>query len=220
MRSGSTLLKALLGESPEVSHLGEADFQRFQGEDAERQIFELAPEPVVLLKRPAWFNEIGRYPRFPNTPAFRCVILIRDVVPTVHSLQKMTFRKLGNTLGPIYAPWMAKRYWAGITERLLTLHRERPETTCLIRYEDLTDRPIEETKRLFAFMGLPEQPGVDSYSTPEGQAWRWGSDDGGEVIKTMRVQPARTPKPARPRLAKVVENDERIVRLRSELGYC
>jgi len=219
MRSGSTLLKALLAEAPDISNLSEVDFQRYQGGKAVANLSALAPERVILLKRPAWFNELPRYPRFPNLPAYRTLLLVRDVVPTVHSLQKMTFRKAAPLLGNLYAPWLARRYWAGVTERLLALRDEHPDTTCLVRYEDLTERPIEETARLFAFIGSEQTSGVDSYNMPEGHSWKWGKDDGSPTIRTLRVQPARKPRDPTPRLQKVVDTDERIQRLRRVLGY-
>jgi len=112
-------------------------------------------------------------------------VLVRDVVPTVHSLQKMTFRKAAPLLGNLYAPWLARRYWAGVTERLLALREQRPDHTCLVRYEDLTERPLEETARLFAFIGSEQISGVTSYSIDAAPA------AGGRV---RRTDPAPAPR--------------------------
>ena len=66
MRSGSTLLKALLAEASDVSNLPEQNFQKFVSDaQAADKIAALDDNPIIVLKRPGWYNEIGSYPRLP-----------------------------------------------------------------------------------------------------------------------------------------------------------
>ena len=67
MRSGSTLLKALLAEAEDVSNLPEQNFQKFVGDaQAAETIARLDEHPIIVLKRPGWYNEVGNYPRCPK----------------------------------------------------------------------------------------------------------------------------------------------------------
>ncbi len=219
MRSGSTLLKALLAEAPDISNLPEKDFQKFCDDpQALEKIKALDEHPIVVLKRPGWYNEIGRYPRLPKINGLKTVLLIRDVYETVESLRKMTFRTLAPWVGRFVDGWLAKRYWLGLTNSLLNLHQNQAFETHLVRYEDLTDNPIDETQKLFQFVGSQQLQGVDTYSKPDDFRWRWGSDDNSANIKSLRVQ-ARPPKPRTNSRLVDLMNDPRISDLRSQLGY-
>ena len=53
MRSGSTLLKALLAEASDVSNLPEQNFQKFVSDaQAADKIAALDDNPIIVLKRP------------------------------------------------------------------------------------------------------------------------------------------------------------------------
>lgn len=219
MRSGSTLLKALLAEAPDVSNLPEKDFQKFCGDShAAQKLQALDDHPIIVLKRPGWYNEIGRYPRIPNVTGLKTVVLIRDVYATVESLRKMTFRQLAPWVGRLSDGWLARNYWAGITRSLIELHQDTNFETHLVRYEDLTANPIEETRKLFQFAGSSQSSGVDSYSQPDDFRWRWGSDDNSENIKSLKVQ-SRPPKAFSNRRLVQLMDDPKIRELRNELGY-
>lgn len=219
MRSGSTLLKALLAEAPDISNLPEKDFQKYYGDPkALEKISALDEHPIVVLKRPGWYNEIGRYPRIPKIEGLKTVLLIRDAYETVESLRKMTFRKAAPWMSRWVDGWLAKRYWLGMTQSLWKLHEDEAFDTYLVRYEDLTQNPIDETKKLFEFVGSKQQGGVDTYSKPDGFRWRWGSDDNSANIKSLRVQS----RPAKPRKnSRLVDllNDPKVADLRARLGY-
>lgn len=192
MRSGSTLLKALLAQAPDISDLPETDFQKFRGPDARRQIEALSPESIILMKRPGWFNEIGRYPRLPQVDGLKRIVLVRDAYANGLSVRKMVFR---------HVPWLQRsgignrfiieRYWAGTNRRLWDLARADPEHTALVRYEDVLRDPLGETARLFGFLGSTQTEGIDTYGKPQGYDWTWGKDDGGAVIKSLKVQAPR-----------------------------
>lgn len=219
MRSGSTLLKALLAEADDVSNLPEKDFQKFHRQpDAATVIQALDDHPIVVLKRPGWYNEIGRYPRLPNVEGLKTIVLIRDVYDTVESLRKMTFRKLAPWVGRFVDGWLAKRYWLGMTQELLNLYQQNGRDTHLVRYEDLTSNPIEETKKLFGFVGSSQTEGVDTYSKPDDFRWRWGSDDNSENIKSLKVQARPRRSQTNERLLQIMETPE-IEEFRRKLGY-
>lgn len=220
MRSGSTLLKALLAEAPDISNLPEKDFQKFcNDQHAMEKLQVLDEHPIIVLKRPGWYNEINRYPRLPKLEGMKTIFLVRDMYETVESLRKMTFRQLAPFVGSMVDGWLAKRYWYGINRSLLESHQDNSIDSYLIRYEDLTANPLVETRKLFQFVGSEQSLGVDTYSKPDDFRWRWGSDDNSDNIKSLKVQ-SRAPKPrTNARLNKLLEHSK-IAKLRSELGYC
>lgn len=150
MRSGSTLLKALLAQAPDVSDLPETDFQKYGHDGGNAELEALSAEPILVLKRPGWFNEIGRYPRLPAHPRLKRIALVRDAYAFGLSARKMTFRHLPFLQrSGIGNRFLIERYWGGVNRRLLELTQEDPETTLLVRYEDVLVDPIGQTKALF-----------------------------------------------------------------------
>ncbi len=119
MRSGSTLLKALMAAAPDISSLPETNFQKFQSATAASEIASLCDERIVVLKRPAWFNETKRYPKLPNVPNAKRVIIARDVHTTTASLRKMVFRKVESWAPRSIDNWFANKYWAPVYANLL-----------------------------------------------------------------------------------------------------
>lgn len=115
MRSGSTLLKALLGQAPDIAHLPEYNFQRYHRHPfrwyhhAARQ----STKPILLFKQPAPVRECTLYPQLPNPAAlprarFYYLILVRDPAATIASLLNMHHdQQLLTDLTP--ADWLA--YW-------------------------------------------------------------------------------------------------------------
>lgn len=221
MRSGSTLLKALLAYAPDVSDLNEVNFQKYAGTNPRLdQMWGLAPQRILVLKRPAWYHETRRYPRLPGLANRRVILLVRDVYPTVESLRRMSLGWLAGKERPRFDRWLAKAYWKPVTERLLALSRQAPDQMRLVRYEDLVARPQEKTLELFRFIGSVQSVGTDTYSEPARGGWRWGIDDNSPKIRSLRVQ---APKPAaitNPQLGEWIEQDQALQQLRRELGYC
>lgn len=220
MRSGSTLLKALLGEAADVSHLPEVDFQRYaKTEAAEERIGALSKLPIVVLKKPAWYFEIGRYPRRPKIAGLKTILLVRDCYETVASLRKMTFGPLAGWLARFSNRFLAERYWAGVTANLLHLRDRSNEAIHLVRYEDLLADPVAVTETLFAFLGSTQANGINSYSKPAKFRWRWGVDDASDRIKSLTVQAPRDHGYRDRRLLEVIRSSEKIADLRRQLGY-
>ncbi len=217
MRSGSTLLKALMASADDVSDLPETNFQSF-GPDDRARVGALSDRPIVLMKRPAWFHEIRRYPILPKLPNVRSLVLVRDVYETVRSLRIMMFRKAAPAFEGLCNRFLAETYWAGVTERLVDLAEHGGASFRLVRYEDLTRNPVAETAALFRFIGSEQKEGIASYK-PSEHPWRWGRDDGGEVIRSLEVRPPRPTDYANSHLLNVISRSPRIASLRSRLGY-
>lgn len=221
MRSGSTLLKALLAEADDVSNLPESNFQKFSGKSNARPLIELlADESIILMKRPAWYTECRSYPRLPDVSHLKIILLTRDVYDTVQSCRKMTFWKAQGLASSFADHWLVNRYWCSITKSLLRCFEDESLDTTLIRYEDLTEQPIEETRRLFQFIGSQQAEGVDTYSPPENFKWRWGRDDGSSNIRSLKVQPSNNKPKDNQRLWEIIENSSEVMELRKELKYC
>ncbi len=220
MRSGSTLLKALLAQAPDVSDLPETDFQKFRGPGASARMAALSAEPILLLKRPGWFTDIGRYPRMPEVPRVKRIVLVRDAYANLLSVRKMMFRHL---------PWLQRsgwgnrfivsRYWTGTNSRLLDVSEADPANTMLVRYEDVLAEPVDLTAKLFAFLGSSQSEGLDTYGNPEGYDWRWGRDDGGAVIKSLKVQAPRSITYDDRKLFAAIRSCAATQSLRRKLGY-
>jgi len=220
MRSGSTLLKALLQEAPDVSQLSEINFQKFSGDSSRHAaMWKLDPRPVLLLKRPAWYHEAKSYPRLPEVDGLRVIGLVRDCYETVQSLRKMSFSKAETLAGPLFDRWLAAGYWANVTGRLADLSERMPEQVRLVRYEDLVQRPVEVTAALFQFVGSERRTGTATYSQPESYRWRWGTDDNSPNIRSLTVQPPKQQPQTNRRLVSIIESDPEVIELRRRLGY-
>lgn len=220
MRSGSTLLKALLAEAADISNLPETNFQTYHRQpNAAEHLRRLDAHPILVLKRPCWFQEVRSYPRLPNVADVKTILLVRDVYETVVSLRKMAFRKLAGVLGPWSNRFLVQHYWANVMRRIQEVQHQHPESTLLVRYEDLVTDPISTTAQLFAFLGSQQSVGIDTYSPPEGYQWKWGQDDGGPTIKTLRVQ---SPKPhgyPDQALLRAIHRSPLALEMRQQLGY-
>ncbi|MDQ8202323.1 sulfotransferase [Pelagicoccus sp. SDUM812003] len=219
MRSGSTLLKALMSAAPDISSLPEINFTKFQSADAVQRIHALCDERIIVLKRPAWFHDASRYPKLPSVPQTRQLVLTRDVHTNVASLRKMVFRKLEPHMpkGPIDR-WLAKRYWSPAYDSLLARFPHDAKRNFWVRYEDLVAEPIKWTERIFAFLGSERTQGVDSYPPPKNYDWKWGTDDGGDKIKSLKVQANPIPQRSMDILERV-KGIPRVAATRERLGY-
>lgn len=220
MRSGSTLLKALMAAAPDISDLPETNIRNYFGPRAKADPATLGDKPILFFKRPAWFNETGRYPSLPEVPGLRRVVLVRDAYENLLSTRKMMFRHLSwlERTG-LANRFLVRRYWTRVNARLLDLAESDPEGTLLVRYEDIQTDPITQTARIFAFLGSTQREGVDSYQKPERYDWQWGRDDGGDVIKSLRVQPPRSHAYENRRLLAAIKSSAATLELRRRLGY-
>ena len=181
MRAGSTLLKALIGQAEDVSHLPEYDFSILNSFSKNRAYYILVKSIVekhIVLKRPRWFEDED----YPAAPPLDCqfIVLFRDAQEVVNSLMKRW---------PNLTKEQAIDYWcetySSILERLKYLPQNK---VCYTSYQDLLEDPKQTTARLFKFMGSKQTTGVSEYAFPNSGKWEWGKDDGSQNIFTMSVQ--------------------------------
>ena len=216
MRSGSTLLKALLGVAPDVSHLPEVNFQRYANKEPQ-QLGAFSPKKVVVLKKPCWFTEVRRYPQLPDAPGFKKIILARDVYDTVYSLKRMLLGPFVNLFGSLLNRCLVERYWCQVYENVL---KRLPDAghVMIVKYEDLVFNPVETTERLFAFIGSERTTGVDRYEKPQNYTWKWFRDDASPKIKSLQVLPPNKTD-LDFKLLNVINQSKRAQRVRWRLGF-
>lgn len=190
MRSGSTLLKALLGQGEDVSHLSESYFSRIDLPEPLLRyyqyfdVYRKCRSKIIVLKTPAWFQNYSNYPRLPDFPV-KLIILVRHPSGVLASLKEWTHIIEGD-FGPKTEDDY-KQYIFNVNKALARAYFERgADSVLLVSYEELISRPIEVTKSLFQFVGSVQKEGVDTYT--QGDAlWEWGVDDGSPTIKKGQV---------------------------------
>ena len=190
-RSGSTLLKALLAEAPDVSHLPEIPPTRYPSNRFSfyGRVCRLSPKQIIILKYPAPLYSQDYPPYYLDDMKY--VILFRTPCCVVQSLMKI--REFPWSQHPPH--WNKDDYfdyWIRTYEALLCKLPLDRKSTCFVSYENLTENPRDLTRRLFSFIGSVHQEGVESYTPPSTFSWTWGSDDVGDKINSLRVQRAGT----------------------------
>lgn len=216
MRSGSTLLKSLIATAPDTSDLPEINFIEYKWYNRWK-INLLSKADIIVMKYPRAFHHI-KYPVLPKIGGLKKIFLVRDVFGTVQSLDKML--RLPNVT--IDKKWtlkeLANTYWYETNANLIKLLEENGNDLLLVRYEDLISNPIATTKIVFEFIGSKQLKGVDTYSKPENYEWKWGSDDGGELIKSLKVQRSIKGDVISEEI-KNLELEQKTKDLRTKLGY-
>lgn len=215
MRAGSTLLKALLANSPEVSHLPEVDFQTMTPKKL-RKLYQQEKKKILVLKRPANFFNSLWYPKIPKIKNTKKIVLVRDAHDVVKSLQRMCLIKQPGMIGNWIGKQFALRYWHFVYNRLVNNPALQDENTIWIKYEELVAHPKEVTKKLFHFIGASKKEGIDTYAKPR-HTWSWWKDDGGPVIWQKKVTVQK--KPIDKFLARFILSQPKIQKLRKRLGY-
>ena len=211
MRAGSTLLKALLGEAEDISHMPEVDYTQY-GANAYhlyRNTYFLSKKRIVVLKYPGVTAKL-----FPALDRIKIIVLVRDAHEVIQSLLKR--HKDTELKHMTKADWV--KYWCDIYQRILASADSMDANICFVRYEDLIKDPKMVTKKLFAFLGSRQKAGVDHYRKPQNFDWKWGSDDGGEKIKKLQIIQERSPE-RDDELQNVIESSEDARLLREKFGY-
>src|SRR3989338_798700 len=93
-RSGSTLLKALLGEARDISHLPEVDYSKF-GTDSfyvYRKAYFLSKKRIIILKYPGVATKLS-----PALERIKIIVLVRDTYGVVQSLQDRKSTRLNSS---------------------------------------------------------------------------------------------------------------------------
>ena len=210
MRSGSTLLKTLLSTRPDVSNLPEVNFHQAVN------LAKLSNKRIVVLKSPAFYAQ-NNYPIFPSQFNQRIIVLVRNPYDTILSLHKMNLK---NNLKLAFA--MKERellnYWIMVYSNILNKIKLEDKNIMLVRYEDIIKYSKQITSDIFSFVGSVNVEGTDHYKNPEDYNWKWGSDDGGDIIKTLKIQDLER-KQINEKLKKIISSDSRAQFLLKEFGY-
>lgn len=183
MRAGSTLLKALLAESEEISHLPEVRFLENQLM-AKLPLFSYAfycfayfsaPTRIVLLKKPMWLYDPGHsYPSAPKNLPLTVILLGRDPRDIAASL-----RTLPSLRVPANEQQINRHIYRAYCA-LVDIADCAPWKCITISYEELLQDPIKASEGLFRFLGTQDK-GKREYHTSE-KRWNWGSDDASSTI--------------------------------------
>jgi hypothetical protein len=89
-----------------------------------------------------------------------------------------------------------------------------------VKYEELVAHPVEQTARVFAFIGSARRSGVSSYRRPVDFEWAWGSDDGGQRLLSLNVGgEAVDLSSVEPELVEALRADSKAVELMRQFGY-
>lgn len=214
MRSGSTLLKALLATRNEVVDIKETPF------DEIKQFSYFTNEKIIVLKYPSHFHTVSDYPKYPNIPSKK-IVLVRSPYDTSISLIKMM--KEDNRYDKILDYDTLIYYWNLTYYNVLnsTFYQDGHESAMdcyLVRYETLIKNPIAETSKLFKFIGVKNKSGTENYNQPKDYKWEWGFDDGGEVIKTLKVQNSKVQRKD-DKLLKIIQYNDATQELLVAMGY-
>ncbi len=208
MRAGSTLLKALIATRPDASDLPEVSFINLDSIKSNKRI--------IVIKKPAYYLD-SNYPILP-TKNSKKIILIRNPYDTIDSLQRMNSITHTHGLPMINDEFMLLYYWYNVYDNILTKFDFNSEDVFLVRYEDLIDNPIKISEEIFRFIGSVDISGTSTYNYPKGYRWKWGSDDGGEVIKGLEVKKIEKAR-ENVRLLELISRTEEVEFLLKKYGY-
>ena len=221
MRSGSTLLKALLANAEDVSHLPEVKLIRYEKETYYSlyfNLYRLSKKRIIVVKYPAWYT----YENYPHVVLKNnhIIVLVRKAFDTLCSLKDRQDVREFTLQGTPLTDEQLVNYWCQTYEALLFNDRlkNNNQIFCL-QYEKLLEEPRAMTQSLFAFIGSQQKEGVISYPKPRKSQWQPGQDDDSENIKTQQVQKSSTVyKPADyPELHRLIQQSERVRAIEQEL---
>ena len=159
-RSGSTLLKALLAEAPDVSHLPEINFRRYLSNKYHLCFasHRFSTKRIIVFKRPHWFNNVKDKLSIPDSKNIKVIFLVRDVYDTVVSLEKRTKVNCLNI-----GKKELVEFWCNANEMIMNTVAHIKQNVYFVRYEDLLKNAEDVTKMLFKFIGSCRRDGTNTY---------------------------------------------------------
>lgn len=210
MRSGSTLLKALLATRKDISNLPEIHFS---------QIENISDSSAIkVIKAPAYYNEFDNYPGKIDIDV-KIIVLIRNPYDTIMSLKKMN-KEVGisensslNSFQTLFS------YWYYLYINIFDEISNNKNNIIVIRYEELVTNPIQITHSIFKFIKCQDSIGTDEYDFPKNYKWKWGKDDGGELIKKLKVKDFKRNRDKKELINLLKHNEDRILELLKLYGY-
>lgn len=197
IRSGSTLLKSLLCQHDEADYIPEFNFAKLYGlpeNQVVEQLSALSEKRFIILK---WPHDDGFL-----IPLLRAkvIFLFRQPIDTTRSIYRMYKSEKPKDLNSSinlppfessdvnFFKWCANR-WMKTNGILLGSLDFQQHDVRMVNFDDLVRDPVSVTGSLFSHFGFKNTYGVSSYQMPTHDgAWTWGVDDGGEKIKSLRVQ--------------------------------
>ncbi len=212
MRCGSTLLKALLGSAPDVSHLPETDYRSYW---KNKYYFyanacRLSKKKIIIFKQPFWITDTSKPRIFPKLKAVKIIGLYREAYDVVLSTNKRD----KEILGKHYSLKDLVKYWCNTYQNIFESIQNTPQEKIIIHYDTLISNPLELTKKLFAFIGSKQKKGIDSYEKPKTYTWKWGVDDGSEKIKELKVVKKEKAPQENEELRNIIESTQQISAIR------
>lgn len=210
MRSGSTLLKSLMGQAGDVSLLDEFHFIPYANHNKYffyHLVSRLTDKPIVVLKKP--FNNvadhISLYGKAPLADVSR-IVLFRHPYETLLSLKEIQRRKNYR----VFSDEECIKYWCDTYESIFN-NVGTSRDILFVQYEKLTSQPDEETRRIFEFIGSSERGGVQEYKKHN---WQSGLDDDSDKIHSGRIHKAEAASSqADPGLHASLESSNRVAAL-------
>lgn len=191
MRTGSTLLKSMLGQASDVSLLDEFNFITYANHN--RYFFHwlvsrLSDRRILVLKKP--FNNVPQdkplYGRV-QLPGVLRIVLYRNPYETLLSLKAMQ-RKYNYR---VFDDQECVDYWCDTYEAIFT-NTDTSRDTLGVCYEELTRQPADVSRRIFRFIGSTHESGVERYGAHD---WKKGRDDDSDKIRSGAVQEAQPTDP-------------------------
>lgn len=152
MRSGSTLLKSLMGQGGDVSLLDEFHFIPYANHNKYFFYFlvsRLSDKPIIVLKKP--FNNVAAHlPLYGKTPLSRVlnIVLYRHPYETLISLKALQRSKHYGE----FSDEQCVDYWADTYEAIFS-NVDTNRDILFVRYEYLTEQTEYVTGRIFEFIG-------------------------------------------------------------------
>lgn len=128
--------------------------------------------------------------RILNLPCndIKIIVLIRSPVDVVSSAKRSSSSsKFFHRVSQKYETQQLFEYWYITYRNILADITSLESKPVIVFYEDLVQFPVETTEYLFRYIGSNQTKGVSEYSTPDTGIWRWGTDDGGELIVCHRI---------------------------------
>ena len=180
-RSGSTLLKSLLAEAEDISHLPEISYWKNIGNkyDLYARACKLAKERIVVLKSPFHSSILKNEYIIDDMERLKIIILVRHIYGVVDSMLRMDQKVGQKAKDQIARTKTYIKYWTDCYQKILNVAKKIPKKRIkIVKYEDLLTNPIKETKDLFQYLGSRQLSGVDTYHKPKDFEWNWGIDDG------------------------------------------
>jgi hypothetical protein len=204
VRSGSTLLRVILNShsqlyAPHELHLsaltvqlrdkyvrdsmaalefGEAELTTMLWDQVLSAALARSGKPVLVEKTP---RHVFMWPRIARTwPDARFVFLLRHPAAIVDSWHRARPKQ-----GQAEAVASVTRYVLKVEEarRALSGHT--------VRYEDLVEDPVRETRQLCEYLGVAWEPQMLDYGEQEHGPIRAGLGDWTQRIRSGKIQPAR-----------------------------